>query len=207
MSGCFRTSLVLGITGGLACGKSEVGRVLQKSEFTVCDTDMVAHELMKKGGPIHEKVVDHFGTKILSSDGEISRPILGKIIFTTPEERKTLNHIVHPVVRDYLEIWISDARKKNQNTAVLVPLLFESGMNKLDWDAIICVSSSKELVFERLEKRGQNQKDAEMRVATQLPLKQKIEQSDYVIPNTGTLDDLEQSTRATVDRIMAERVL
>jgi dephospho-CoA kinase len=205
MAGCSRTSLVLGITGGLACGKSEVGRILQKEGFRLCDADLVAHELMQQGTLVYKQVVDHFGTKILLCGGEISRPILGEIIFKTSKEREILNRIVHPAVQKYLERWIAEVRKQNQKAAVLIPLLFESGMDRLNWDAIICVSSSKALVFERLKKRGYNKQEAEMRIAAQLSLEQKTEQSDYVIPNTGTLDDLEQSTRETVGRIRAER--
>jgi dephospho-CoA kinase len=205
MTGCSRTSLVLGITGGLACGKSEVGLVLQKDGFMLCDADLVAHELIKKGNPVYKKVVDHFGLKILAGDGEISRPILGKTVFENPAERETLNQIVHPAVAEYIETWIADARTKNLSAAVLIPLLFESGMDQLDWDAVLCVSSSEDLVFDRLEKRGQNRKEAALRVASQMPLKQKKEQSDYVIPNKGTLAELEQFTRATVQRIMAKR--
>jgi dephospho-CoA kinase len=206
MTGNKRTSLILGITGGLACGKSEVGRILAEMNFTVCDADHIAHDLMKKGQLVYQEVVNHFGFSILSGD-EISRPILGEIIFNNPAERKNLNHIVHPAVRRNLESRILKAQQQNSNVAALVPLLFESEMDTLDWDAIICVESSEHLVLERLERRGLSRKDAELRVASQIPLEQKKEQSDYVIPNRGTLDELKQSTRVAVERIRVKRVL
>ena len=84
-------------------------------------------------------------------------------------------------------------------------VLFESGMETLDWDAIICVSSSDELIFQRLEKRGIERDDAEQRVRSQMPLENKEQRSDYVVPNGGTLNELEESTRATVNRIMVGR--
>jgi dephospho-CoA kinase len=205
MAGCSRTSLILGITGGLACGKSEVGRILGEINFSICDADWVAHDLMKKNRPTYKKVLEHFGTKILADDGEINRTILGKIVFKNPVEREVLNTIVHPAVENYIKAWILDARVCNQNAAVLVPLLFESGMNELDWDAIVCVESNDELVLERLKKRGLNPDESALRVASQMPLKLKIEQSDYNVPNGGTLDELKQFTQKTVKRIMAKR--
>ena len=204
MTGKNCTSLILGITGGLACGKSEVGRSLEKMGFTVCDTDHVAHDLMKKGQSVYDQVVDYFGTTILV-DGEISRPILGEIIFKNPAERDALNQRVHPAVQDYLKDWIRTARKKHEKAAALIPLLFESGMNELDWDAILCVSSHREQVFERLKNRGLTKEEAILRVESQMPVEQKVQRSDDGILNTGTLRELEQFTRATVKRIMAEQ--
>jgi dephospho-CoA kinase len=198
-------SFVLGVTGGLACGKSEVGRILGEMGFAVCDADCVAHDLMKKGTPVYRQVVDHFGTCILSDDGEIARSILGKTIFENPAEREALNRLVHPAVRENLETWIAEKRQQGQSAAMLVPLLFESGMDALDWDEVICVSSSEELVFQRLEKRGLGRSEAELRMRSQMPLEEKERRSDRVVPNLGTLAELEDFTRDTVKRAMAER--
>jgi dephospho-CoA kinase len=204
MTGENCTSLILGITGGLACGKSEVGRNLEKIGFTVCDTDHVAHDLMKKGQSVYDQVVHYFGTTILV-DGEISRPILGEIIFKNPAERDALNQRVHPAVQAYLKDWIRTARKNHENAAALVPLLFESGMNELDWDAILCVSSHREQVFERLKNRGLTKEESILRVESQMSVEQKVQRSDDGILNIGTLRELEQFTRETVKRIMAEQ--
>ena len=200
-----RNSFVIGITGGLACGKSEVGRILEEMDFSVCDADRVAHDLMKKGTPVYQQVVDHFGTRILSGDGEISRPLLGTIVFENPAEREVLNGLVHPAVRKNLESWIAEARQNNNNAAILVPLLFESGMESLDWDAVLCISSSEDLILHRLENRGLARNEAELRVASQMQLAEKERRSDYVVPNNGTLEELKEYTRATVHRIMAGR--
>ncbi len=126
--------VAVGVTGGIACGKSEVGRILDNMGFAVCDADRIAHDLMEKGTPVFSQVVDHFGTSILAENGEISRPILGKIVFENPAQREVLNGLVHPAVRESLAGWIDQMRSEGQRSAVLVPLLFESGMQDLDWD-------------------------------------------------------------------------
>lgn len=204
MTGHVHTSLVLCVTGGIACGKSEVGRVLGEMGFEVCDADRVAHGLMKKGTPVYRQVVARFGERILLADGEISRPILGKTVFGNPEERNALNGLVHPAVREKLAGWIAEKRTMGKDAAVLVPLLFESGMETLEWDAILCVSSSEELVFQRLEKRGLSRSEAALRVASQMPLAEKEQRSDQVLPNLGTLDELEDLTRDAVKRVKAK---
>jgi len=194
-------SLVLGITGGIACGKSEAGRILEKMGFAVCDADRVAHRLMGKGTPVFRQVVDRFGTRILSDDGEISRPILGDIVFGNPAQRKTLDGLVHPAVEEELRSWIAGKRQGEQDAAVLLPLLFESGMESLDWDGVVCVSSSAEQVFQRLEKRGLDRGEAELRVASQMPLEEKERRADWVVPNLGTLEEFGQSMQEIVNRI------
>ena len=201
--GRMRKSLVVGITGGIACGKSEAGRVLERMGFSVCDADRVAHRLMEKGEPVHQRVVDHFGTRILSDDGRIARPVLGNIVFGNPEERKVLDGLVHPAVEQELRDWIAERRAQRQDAAVLLPLLFESGMEALDWDAVVCVSSNAELVFQRLEKRGLDRREAQLRVASQMPLEEKERRANQVVPNTGTLNELEQSMKEAVNRIRA----
>ncbi len=202
-----RNAVVLGVTGGVACGKSEVGRILREMGFSVCDADGLAHDLMKKGSSVYQQVVNHFGMDILSDDGEISRSILGKIVFENPAELTVLNGLVHPAVRKNLEDWIENVRLQNTDAAALVPLLFESGMNTMNWDAIVCVSSSEDLVSRRLEKRGFNRAEAKLRVESQMLLAEKEQGSNSVIPNVGTLKELEESTRKIVNRIKAKRVL
>lgn len=197
-----RNVIILGVTGGIACGKSEVGRILNDMGFAVCDADRVAHDLMKKGTPVFTQVVDHFGVKVLLNKGEISRPELGAIIFKDPAQREILNQIVHPAVRETLEQWIFEKQKTGKNAAVLIPLLFESGMQNLGWDAVLCVSSHKKDVFQRLEKRGLNRDEAEKRVCSQMPLSKKETLADYVVPNVGTRGELELATRKIVQAIV-----
>lgn len=198
-----RSALVIGVTGGIACGKSEAGRILETMGFSVCDADYMAHDLMKKGTPVYRHVLDFFGTDVLLDDGEISRPALGKEVFGNPAKRKALDRLVHPAVRAGLEEWIAQVHRNNQHAAVLLPLLFESGMESLEWDAIVCISSSEQQVLQRLERRGLNSGAARTRIESQMPLEEKEKRSNYVIPNTGSLKKFEQAVRETVKIIMA----
>ena len=202
MSNNKRNIAVLAVTGGIACGKSEVGRILGEMGFAVCDADRVAHDLMKKGTPVYRQLVDHFGKGILTDDGEISRPTLGSLVFEDPEQREILNGLVHPAVREALAGWIDQMRTEGKPSAVLIPLLFESGMQKLDWDAVVCVSSRAEDIFQRLEKRGLSREEAEQRVCSQMPLEEKENLADHVVPNDGTLEELERATRRIVEVIV-----
>ncbi len=201
MSDLKRETMIVGVTGGIACGKSEVGRILGEMGFAVLDADVVARDLMDKGSPVFREVVDHFGERILSSEGEIARPILGKIVFEDSEERGVLNGLVHPAVRKRLSKWISERRAEGRSAAVLIPLLFESGMESLGFDAVLCVSSPEAEVFRRLERRGLSRREAEQRIRSQMPTREKEKRANYVVPNGGTLGELELATRKTVDAI------
>lgn len=205
MSDFYRKTISIGVTGGIACGKSEVGRILNEIGFAVCDADRVAHDLMDKGSPVFQRVVDHFGGHILSEAGDISRPVLGKLVFDDPSKLRDLNALVHPAVRRALEEWLERQRAEHTPAAVLLPLLYESGMEDLNWDAVVCVSSPERDVFQRLEKRGLSPEEAEKRVHSQMPLAEKEERADVVIPNIGTLGELELAVRKTVGAIMLER--
>ncbi|MBL7016106.1 MAG: dephospho-CoA kinase [Kiritimatiellales bacterium] len=182
--------IILGLTGGIACGKSEVGRILQQNGFAVLDTDTLAHELMTAGGPVFKTVVKRFGESVLGADGEIDRKELGKIVFENPDALKALNELVHPAVIEAAEQWKAQQRG---DAAVMVPLLFETGWTN-GWSAIICVSAEEEVVFQRLEKRGLSEAEARKRIAAQMPLTEKEKQSDFILKNNETLDALRNET-------------
>ncbi|MDZ8120087.1 dephospho-CoA kinase [Pontiella agarivorans] len=205
MSDSHRKAISLGITGGIACGKSEVGRILGEMGFAVCDADRVAHDLMEKGKPVFQQIIHHFGDDVLTEDGRISRSDLGKMVFEEPSRLQLLNMLVHPAVRQELEKWMAVQKKENRPSAVLLPLLFESGMDDLNWDVVVCVSSAEPSVFQRLEKRGLSPEEAEQRVLSQMPLAEKESRADVVINNLGTLGELELAVRETVKAIMLER--
>ncbi len=198
MSEKMRESIVVALTGGIACGKSEVGRILGEEGFVVCDADRVAHGLMVRGTPIYQRIVEEFGREILAGDIEISRPLLGKIVFGDPEKRLRLDRLVHPAVRGFLSDWIVGRRMRSELAVVQIPLLFESGMQSLDFDAVVCVSCDEDLVVRRLGERGLGPEESRLRIASQMPLAEKERLSDYVIRNRGTLEELKQATREFV---------
>ena len=192
--------IILAVTGGIACGKTEAGRILAQEGFEVLDTDELAHEVVKAGTPVYERVVEQFGTSILSADSEIDREKLGHLVFADPAARETLNGLVHPAVIQAAEQW---KREQPGDAAILVPLLFEAGWTE-GWDAILCVSADEQNVFQRLEKRGLNEDEARKRIAAQMPLTEKEEKSDFIIKNNETLNALREKTLQVVKCIRSQ---
>jgi dephospho-CoA kinase len=196
--------LLLGITGGIACGKTEAGCVLADQGWRVLDTDTLAHEVMSPGTAVFAKVVEHFGKTILSSDGMIDRTRLGAVVFEKPQERKILNRLTHPAVIAAAQEWMAECRAAGRDAAVLVPLLFEAGWTG-GWDAVVCVTAPEEQVFQRLEKRGLSNEEAQRRMSAQLPTAEKAARADFIIDNNGTLEALRSKTLKIVAHIRNER--
>lgn len=192
--------IILALTGGIACGKSETGRILTEEGFAVLDVDTLAHKLMAAGMPVFQRVVSRFGDGVVGVDGEIDRQALGRIVFRDPEALKELNALVHPEVIEEAEQWKA---RQSGDCAVLIPLLFEAGWTK-GWTAIICVSAGEETIFQRLEKRGLSRDEARIRISAQMPLREKEKRSDFIIENNDTLDVLREKTRAVLEAIRSK---
>ena len=186
----------VGLTGGIGCGKSEVARILEKDGIPVLDTDEVAHALMAPGETTYESVVGAFGDSILGKDGRIDRKVLGARVFGNASERKFLNSLVHPEVRRYWQSWVDERRAQDDSAVVVIPLLFETGATR-GWTAIVCVTAEDQLVRERLKSRGLSAEQAEQRIAAQMQVEEKASRADYVIENSGTLEELAHRVRTT----------
>ena len=192
----------LAITGGIACGKSCVGRILVELGLEVLDTDHVGHDVIAAGTAGHQKVVEAFGETVLASDGEIDRRALGARVFADDAQRELLNRIVHPRIRTATQAWLdAQAEAGVSAVAVLVPLLFETSFMG-NWDAVCCVGSTREIQVERLKERGLSKDEAARRIDAQLPLDEKMRRSDYVIFNAWSLDLLREQTERTWMRIL-----
>jgi dephospho-CoA kinase len=198
-----KTGLAVGLTGGIACGKSEVGRILEREGAQVRDADELAHELIRNGGSMFDKVVGRFGAEIVGRDGEIDRRILGRRVFANAADRKALEALIHPEVIRVLVEWISGETRRGNNAVAIVPLLFEVGWTDV-WDAVVCVASSEEVVMERLKQRGLSEREARARLSAQMPLEIKVRKSNHVIRNDGILDSLEKRTREVWQNIVRE---
>ncbi|MBU5245845.1 dephospho-CoA kinase [Bacillus halotolerans] len=186
-------TLVIGLTGGIASGKSTVANMLIDKGITVIDADIIAKQAVEKGMPAYRQIIDEFGEDILLENGDIDRRKLGALVFTNEQKRLALNSIVHPAVREEM-LKRRDESIANQETFVVldIPLLFESKLESLV-DKIIVVSVTKELQLERLTKRNQlTEEEALSRIRSQIPLEEKVSRADNVIDNSRTLEETKQ---------------
>lgn len=196
--------LVVGLTGGIASGKSTVSAMLEASGIPVIDADELAREAVLPGQPAFDEVVAAFGRQVVGPDGRLDRARLGGIVFADPAARARLEAIVHPRVFERERARLAEiARRQPGGVAVVdAALLLESG--NFRWmDAVVVVAAPREAQIERLvDRRGLSRADAEARVAAQWPLERKRAMADYEIDNGGSLE----ATRRQVEALAAELV-
>ncbi|MFD2761813.1 dephospho-CoA kinase [Lentibacillus juripiscarius] len=180
-------TLVLGLTGSIASGKSTVSLMFDDFNIPVIDADKISREVVMPGEKAYEQIVDVFGEGILREDCSIDRKKLGAIVFDNEEKRGTLNSIVHPAVRKKM-IARRDAYVTSGTKSVVldIPLLFESKLTHLV-DKTIVVYVDEEVQLERLmERDGYTEKEARQRMNAQIPVKEKAALADAVIDNNGS---------------------
>ncbi len=187
---------VIGLTGGIATGKSTVSAILKKAGAVIIDADRIAREVVKKGLPAYREIVENFGEIVLLSNGEINRSVLGDLIFNDPRKKQLLNRIVHPHVRRETNRRLKDMENSSPDTiAVLdIPLLFEAEMHK-DLSEVIVVYAPEHIQIKRLMKRDNiSEADAVARVRSQMPIEEKKNRATIVIDNSGTMEDTRKQT-------------
>ncbi|ANB56051.1 dephospho-CoA kinase [Anoxybacillus sp. B7M1] len=182
-------ALTIGLTGGIASGKSTVSHMLKEFGIPVVDADLIAREVVRVGEEAYKQIVKEFGSEILQENGEINRTKLGSIVFHHEEKRKRLNAIVHPAVRKKMLEQKETFLRNGANAVVLdIPLLIESQLFHLV-DKMIVVYVDEAIQLERLIKRnGLAKEDAVARIRAQMPLSDKKSYADAVIDNNGTIE-------------------
>jgi dephospho-CoA kinase len=194
--------LNVGLTGGIASGKSTVAKMFGDQGAYLIDLDALAHFAEEPDQPAWKAIVEFFGREILNEDGTINRARLGQIVFADQEKLSRLNSIVHPAVFDLWRRRIEDVRTINPRAIVVsdIPLLIEAGMQHL-FDIVILVYVSPEVQIRRLTERNQySREEAESRLDKQMPIDEKISHADLVIDNKGPLE----TTRSTVNAVWEE---
>lgn len=207
--------LRVGLTGGIACGKTAVGEMFAARGAHLIQADRIAHDLMQPGGTVYNQVVLHFGREILQPDGRIDRQKLAQAAFgdpsptagSSPASRiKELNRIVHPAVVAAQEEWMADIGRRDPHGIAMVEaaLILEAGVAQR-FDKLVVVTCSREVRLQRFAQRLHLDMDAarlemERRMAAQMPDEEKARRADYVIDNSGSLADAERQ----VDTIMRE---
>ncbi|HSZ62669.1 MAG TPA: dephospho-CoA kinase [Terriglobales bacterium] len=205
-----RALLKIGLTGGIASGKSSVGEMFVKRGTRLIQSDTVGHELMEPGRPVYEEVVQLFGRGILEPDGTISRSRLAEAAFGrpggAPPRVKELNAIVHPAVIAYENKWMEELGRREPNAIAVVEaaLILEAGAAGR-FDRLVVVTCRPEQRITRFARRMAISEDAARaevarRMAAQIPDEEKIKAADFVIDNSGSLEATEQQ----VDRVFAE---
>jgi dephospho-CoA kinase len=190
--------ILIGLTGGIASGKSTVARLLESKGALVIDADKIGHEVMASGGPAFDQVIERFGRDILTADGEIDRAKLGPIVFA--DEKALADHtaLTHPHIVGEIVKRI-DAERAGDRVVVVDAALLVEGLAKdrgkaLGLDALVVVSTNVEEQIRRMiDERGMEEPAAKARIGSQAPPEKKLAAADYVIDNRGSIDDLRES--------------
>ncbi|WP_339219296.1 dephospho-CoA kinase [Paenibacillus sp. FSL W7-1279] len=185
----------IGLTGGIATGKSTVSSMLAMKGALLVDADLIAREVMLPGHPVLGKVTEHFGQAILFEDGTLNRKKLGEVIFHHPEQRTVLNEITHPAIRQEIRERTEAYERQYPDRLVVadIPLLLEAKEYYSYLDQIAVVYVPRELQLERLMVRDDlNREAAEARLNSQMDIEEKKRLADILIDNSGTLAETQQ---------------
>jgi dephospho-CoA kinase len=188
--------LKVGLTGGIASGKSTVAGFLRELGAFIVDADQVARQVMARGAEAHNEVVEHFGRGVLDDDGEIDRSKLAEIVFNDTEARSALNDMVHPRIREEAARRFERCAHEGASRLAVydAALLVETGVYR-DMDKLIVVSCRTGIQVERLILRGgMGAEQAEARIAAQASMEEKLAAADYVIETDGSLDETRRQT-------------
>ena len=181
---------IIGITGGIASGKSTVTNFLRQKGFEVVDADALVHQLQKPGGRLYQILVEHFGEKVLLEDGELNRPLLASLIFSNSEEREWSKETQGQIIREELGSLRDKLAQTDDVFFMDIPLLFEQ--DYASWfDETWLVYVSRDTQLDRLMNRDQLSKEsAETRLASQWPLEEKKKFATYILDNNGSREQL-----------------
>jgi dephospho-CoA kinase len=185
-----KMALIIGLTGGIASGKSTVSNMFKDLGIPVVDADVIAKETVQKGRPAYKEIVRVFGEDILGADLQLDRVKLGAIIFQSEEKRLLLNQIVHPAVRKEVLLQKEAFVREGHETVVLdIPLLFESKLTSFV-DKVLLVFVDDTVQLERLMARNDfTTEEAKSRIQSQMPLTEKAALADVLINNNGTIEE------------------
>ena len=191
---------IIGITGGIASGKSVVTDFLRSQGYQVIDADQVVHELQKPGGRLYQVLLSEFGTEILLADGQLDRKKLGTLLFSRPNLLEKSSRLQNDIIREELAVKRNQLAATEELFFIDIPLLFEQEYE--DWfDQIWLVDVSKDTQLERLMARNNlSQEEAQRRIAAQLSLEEKRQRAEIVIDNNGALLATLKQVQAFLDK-------
>jgi dephospho-CoA kinase len=193
----------VGLTGGIACGKSVVRRRIEERGIPTLDADQVVHALLGAGSEVVSEIAGAFGEGILSPDGSVDRKALGAIVFADEGARARLNAIVHPRVHREIEAFFEKTSSEGSRVAVVdAALMVETGSFRR-YDRVIVAHCPRDQQRERLMRRdGISREDAERRISAQMPIEEKRRYADFLVDTSGTMAETLARTDAVVDELL-----
>jgi dephospho-CoA kinase len=200
-----RRFLLVGLTGGLATGKSTVSEILKSLGCVVLDADVLAREVVQPGEPALAAIAREFGPEVLQPDGALDRRRLGAVVFADPARRKRLEAITHPAIRDRYRARLAELERQGFEGIVVwdAPVMIESGGYR-DVDRLIVVITDEATQRTRALVRDGDRGDAERKIASQMPLADKARLADHVIDNSGDRAATEARTREVHAALLAD---
>lgn len=193
---------IIGLTGGIASGKTTVSQMLVDIGFPVICADVLAKEAVQKSGPGLEAVIACFGKEYLKTDGTLDREKLGPLVFSDEASRKKLNSIIHPFVVKEIKKRLAFHKKRKASLVFLdIPLLFEEKLDRLCSKTVV-VYTSKKIQCERLKKRNSfSNSEISARLAAQMPIDEKKKLADFVIDNSGSVKETKRQVEGFLSRL------
>ena len=189
--------LIVGLTGGVASGKTAVSQVLKEEGAYIIDADQIARELVQPQKPAWNELIKAFGQEILQEDGSIQRKKLADKVFVDPKQRKLLNQILHPRIKEEMDRRTKEIGEKDPQAIVVIdaPLIVELGDHR-EMDKLIVVTSTQTQQIERLKDRDRTNTEEALRiVSSQMPLEEKLKFADYVIRNEGSKEETKKRAK------------
>ena len=197
-TGLEHARMKVGLTGGVACGKSLVLEMFAEAGWRTLSADALVHELLDNDAEVREAISGEFGDAAIGEDGSLDRKRIGTVVFGDAEKRAWLEELLHPLVR---RRWTAEIEADPEtNWIVEIPLLFEKKL-EIHFDLVVCLESSQKTQLSRLRSRGLSEADALARISSQAPLAEKIEKSDIVLSNNGSLNFLRKQLSILLERL------
>jgi len=182
--------ILVGLTGGIGSGKSTVSGMLAARGAEIVDADMITRDVQRPGTPVMAKIVERFGSSVIDSDGALLRPALAEIVFSDADALRDLNAIVHPAVAEEINRRVESAKASDRIVVLDIPLLTENPHKGLQGK--IVVDAPPEIQVDRLVRyRGFSEDDVRARIARQASREERLKGADFVIDNSGAVEDLE----------------
>ncbi|HVM74875.1 MAG TPA: dephospho-CoA kinase [Candidatus Saccharimonadales bacterium] len=197
----------MGLTGGIASGKSTVAAMLRELGFQVLEADLVAHQLMEPGQPAHDEILREFGAELADAKGRIDRAMLAGIVFTDPTKLAKLNRIIHPRVEEITFRQFAEWEKDGVRDAAFVAaaLLVEAGF-AAKLDGLVVTFCRQEQQLDRLLARGMSEVEARRRIAAQMPMEEKLKHATERIDCSGSIQETQAQVEALAKRLRSSKL-